>query len=195
MLYYDGCNMSGEWGLLGTQCTLGYLISTIIYPRSGNLVALAKDTESSASALPTVGLVLLTLVHALFLTAHDHRLQFPLYNKNQPLQPVQKRSSRYLNMNAPQAVAVAAVVADSEDDSEDDEAIQRERAAELQENLQLLNQESAQGANGNGAAATGLGGGSVMEPVLGSMQSRFCRSAEGAMPQWRVWGSEAHWYR
>ncbi|KAF9955078.1 hypothetical protein BGZ72_004033 [Mortierella alpina] len=97
-------------------------------------------------------------------------------------------------MNAPQAVAAAAAVADSDDDSEDDEAIQRERAAELQENLQLLNQESAQG-SGNGAAATGSGGGSVMEPVLGSIQSRFCRSAEGAMPQWRVWGSEAHWYR
>lgn len=181
-------------GIVGNAMLRGYLISTIIYSRSGKVVVLQRYS-TICLCLSTVGLVLLTLVHALFLTAHDHRLQFPLYNKNQPLQPVQKRSSRYLNMNAPQAVATAAVVADSDDDSEDDEAIQRERAAELQENLQLLNQESAQGASGNGTGATGSGGASVMEPVLGSMQSRFCRSAEGAMPQWRVWGSEAHWYR
>ncbi|KAG9324405.1 hypothetical protein KVV02_004425 [Mortierella alpina] len=209
-----------ERGLMvGMGLLAGYRMMTLTYnheplhdarPSSGSPLSPSEGSWNPAheqvhkDVIPTLsrnawaigaGLVLLTLVHVLFLTAHDHRLQFPLYNKNQPLQPVQKRSSRYLNMNAPEAVAAAAVVADSDDDSEDDEAIQRERAAELQENLQLLNQESAQGASGNGAAATGSGGGSVMEPVLGSLQSRFCRSAEGAMPQWRVWGSEAHWYR
>ncbi|KAF9964711.1 hypothetical protein BGZ70_006063, partial [Mortierella alpina] len=209
-----------ERGLMvGMGLLAGYRMMTLKYnreplqygvPSSGSPLKLSGGSWHSAheqahkDVIPTLsknawaigaGLVLLTLVHALFLTAHDHRLQFPLYNKNQPLQPVQKRSSRYLNINAPQAVAAAAVVADSDDDSDDDEALQRERAAELQENLQLLNQESVQGASGNGAAVTGSGGGGVMEPVLGSLQSRFCQSAEGAMPQWRVWGSEAHWYR
>ncbi|KAF9108077.1 hypothetical protein BGX27_008489 [Mortierella sp. AM989] len=128
------------------------------------------------------GFILLALIHALFLFAHDKYLQFPLHNKNLPLQPLRKRSSRYLNMNAPQAVA-AAVVAESDDESEDDDALYKEIAAEIQQETQesLL--------NGNGHS------GNVVEPALGSWQSRFCRSAEIAMPQWRVWGSEAHWYR
>ncbi|KAF9180680.1 hypothetical protein BGZ51_006057, partial [Haplosporangium sp. Z 767] len=136
-----------------------------------------------------VGFILLALIHAAFLTAHDHRLQFPLH-KISPLQPRRKRSSRYLNTNAPQAVADAAVAAESEDDSEDDDALTRERAADMQQEAMLLNQENANGVNSVGAAV-----GNIKDPVLGSFHSRFCRSAEGAMPQWRVWGSEAHWYR
>ena len=132
---------------------------------------------------------MLALVHALFLTAHDRRLQFPVH-KNVPLQPLKKRSSRYLNMTAPQTVATAAAAAaDTDEESEDDEALHRERAADLYEENLLLNQESAHGMSGTG---TGAG---IMDPVFGSLQSRFCRTSEGAAPQWRVWGSEAHWYR
>jgi len=114
------------------------------------------------------------VVHALFLTAHDHRLQFPLHNKNLPLQPLQKRS-RYLNTNAAQAV----VAAESDDESEDDEALQRVLAAEIQESM----------ANENTQAP-------VDTCLLGGLQRRLGRSSDsGAVPQWRVWGSEAHWYR
>lgn len=117
--------------------------------------------------------MLLTVVHALFLTAHDHRLQFPLHNKNLPLQPLQKRS-RYLNTNAAQAV----VAAESEDESEDDETLQRALAAEIQENM----------ANENNAPGVTC--------LLSGLQRRFGRSSDaGSVPQWRVWGSEAHWYR
>jgi len=124
---------------------------------------------------------MLALVHALFLTAHDHRLQFPLHNKNLPLQPLRKRSSRYLKVSTPPAVATAAMAAESEDDSEDDEVLQRDIAAEIQQESLLQNQEAM-----NGAICT--------EPA-GKWQSRLCRSGELAIPQWRVWGSEAHWYR
>ncbi|KAG0251775.1 hypothetical protein BG011_007382, partial [Mortierella polycephala] len=136
-----------------------------------------------------VGFVLLALIHAAFLTAHDHRLQFPLH-KISPLQPRRKRSSRYLNTNALQAVADAAVAAESEDDSEDDEALTRERAADMQQEAMSLNQENASGVNSTGAAV-----GNIKDPILGSFHNRFCRSAEGSMPQWRAWGSEIHWYR
>ncbi|KAF9309475.1 hypothetical protein BG003_009709 [Podila horticola] len=119
------------------------------------------------------GFVLLTVIHALFLTAHDHRLQFPLHNKNLPLQPLQKRS-RYLNTNAAQAV----VAAESEDESEDDDTLQRVLAAEIQENMTTEN--TAPGAT----------------CLLSGLQRRFGRSSDaGSVPQWRVWGSEAHWYR
>ncbi|KAG0064861.1 hypothetical protein BGZ89_008787 [Linnemannia elongata] len=145
---------------------------------------LAKDAWALG-----VGFVVLALVHALFLTAHDRRLQFPVH-KNVPLQPLKKRSSRYLNMTAPQTVATAAAAAaDTDEESDDDEALHRERAADLHEENLLLNQESAHGTSGTG---TGAG---IMDPVFGSLQSRFCRTGEGAAPQWRVWGSEAHWYR
>ncbi|KAF9098290.1 hypothetical protein BGX23_006523 [Mortierella sp. AD031] len=149
---------------------------------------LAKDAWALGA-----GFVVLALVHALFLTAHDRRLQFPVH-KNVPLQPLKKRSSRYLNMTAPQTVAtaVAAAAVDTDDESDDDEALHRERAADLLEESMLLNQESAHGTSGTGGAGTGAG---IMDPVFGSLQSRFCRSSEGATPQWRVWGSEAHWYR
>ncbi|KAF9148940.1 hypothetical protein BG015_009294 [Linnemannia schmuckeri] len=145
---------------------------------------LAKDAWALGA-----GFVVLVLIHALFLTAHDSRLQFPVH-KNVPLQPLKKRSSRYLNMTAPQTVATAAAAAaDTDEESEDDEALYRERVADLHEENLLLNQESAHGTSGTG---TGAG---IMDPVLGSLQSRFCRTGEGAAPQWRVWGSEAHWYR
>ncbi|KAF9133942.1 hypothetical protein BGW39_008575 [Mortierella sp. 14UC] len=152
---------------------------------------LAKDAWALGA-----GFVVLALVHALFLTAHDRRLQFPIH-KNVPLQPLKKRSSRYLNMTAPPSVATAAAAAaDTDEDSEDDEALHRERAADLHEENLLLNQESAQGmgwtGSGSGGAGTGAG---IMDPVFGTLQSRFCRSGDGAAPQWRVWGSEAHWYR
>ncbi|KAG0210202.1 hypothetical protein BGX28_009507 [Mortierella sp. GBA30] len=198
-----------ERGLMvGMGLLSGYRMMTLDYNRSMEDLDQRAMASSSSSdpydashedVIPALsrsawalgaGFVVLTLVHAIFLTVHDHRLQFPLHNKTLSLQPLQKRSSRYLNMNAPQAVAAAAVVAESEDDSEDDEAIRRERAAEIQEDL-LLSQESTHGASGNGGARSG----GMLEPVLGSFHSRFCRSAEGAMPQWRVWGSEAHWYR
>ncbi|KAF8983940.1 hypothetical protein BGZ46_009177 [Entomortierella lignicola] len=91
--------------------------------------------------------------------------------------PLRKRSSRYLNTNAPQAVAAAALAAESDDESEDDDALYKEIAAEIQQDNLMQSQES------------------ITEPTLGSWQSRFCRSAEIAIPQWRVWGSEAHWYR
>ncbi|KAF9961543.1 hypothetical protein BGZ65_010520, partial [Modicella reniformis] len=129
------------------------------------------------------GFIMLALVHALFLTAHDHRLQFPIHNKNLPLQPLRKRSSRYLNMSTPQAVVTAAVAAESEEDSEDDEVLQRDIVAEIQQESLFQNQEAMQGTNGG-----------TTEPI-GSWQSRLCRSADLAIPQWRVWGSEAHWYR
>lgn len=126
---------------------------------------------------------MLALVHALFLTAHDHRLQFPIHNKNLPLQPLRKRSSRYLNMSTPQAVATAAIAAESEDDSEDDEVLQRDIAAEIQQDNLMQNQEALHGTNGGSTESAG------------SWQSRLCRSAELAIPQWRVWGSETQWYR
>jgi len=91
-------------------------------------------------------------------------------------------------MTAPPTVAAAAAAAaDTDEDSEDDEAMHRERAADLHEENLLLNQESAPGTSGTG--------GGIMDPVFGNLQSRFYRSGEGATPQWRVWGSEAHWYR
>ncbi|KAF9172462.1 hypothetical protein BGX21_005332 [Mortierella sp. AD011] len=142
--------------------------------------------KRSAWALGAV-FILLALVHALVLFAHDHQLQFPLHNKNLPLQPLRKRSSRYLNTHVPQAAAAAAVAADSEDDSEDDDALYKEIAAEIQQENLMQSMESSLNGNSNF--------GCVIEPALGSWQSRFCRSAEIAMPQWRVWGSEAHWYR
>lgn len=139
-----------------------------------------------------LGFVLLTLAHAVFLTAHDHRLQFPVH-KNQPLQPLQKRSSRYLKTTATHTSAAAAAVADSDDDSDDEDnvALQKDIAAELLQESQLNQDASGQG----GAASGSTAGTGKAEPVFGSFQSRWCRSAEGAMPQWRVWGSEAHWYR
>ncbi|KAF9906687.1 hypothetical protein EC991_000349 [Linnemannia zychae] len=153
---------------------------------------LAKDAWALGA-----GFVVLALVHALFLTAHDRRLQFPIH-KNVPLQPLKKRSSRYLNTTAPPTVAraAAAATADTDEDSEDDEAFHRERAADLHEENLLLNQESAQGMSwaGSGSGGTGTGAG-IMDPVFGTLQNRFCRSGDGAAPQWRVWGSEAHWYR
>ncbi|KAI7823822.1 hypothetical protein BC939DRAFT_156071 [Gamsiella multidivaricata] len=91
-------------------------------------------------------------------------------------------------MNGPQAIATAAVVvADSDDESEDDEAHQRDMAAEIQQENLLQNQESTHGTNGCGPVDSSNNG--------GGWQSLFCRSAESAVPQWRVWGSEAHWYR
>ncbi|KAG0273060.1 hypothetical protein BGZ95_011134, partial [Linnemannia exigua] len=152
---------------------------------------LAKDAWALGA-----GFVVLALVHALFLTAHDRRLQFPIH-KNVPLQPLKKRSSRYLNTTAPPTVATAAAAAaDTDEDSEDDEALHRERAADLHEENLLLNQESAHGTSGTGGGGTGTGtGAGIMDPVFGGLQSRFCRSGDGAAPQWRVWGSEAHWYR
>ncbi|KAF9432398.1 hypothetical protein BGZ76_010851 [Entomortierella beljakovae] len=131
------------------------------------------------------GFILLALVHALFLFAYDSKLQFPLHNKNLPLQPLRKRSSRYLNTNVPHAATATNIAAESDDDTEDDDALYKEIAAEIQqENLQYQD-----GSNGNSSP------GNMIEPPLGSWQSRFCRSAEVAMPQWRIWGSEAHWYR
>ncbi|KAG0296094.1 hypothetical protein BGZ98_001120, partial [Dissophora globulifera] len=98
------------------------------------------------------------------------------------------RSSRYLNTNAPQTIATAAAAAaESDDDSEDDEALQRDIAAEIQQESLLLSQEINQSSSGNG--------GGITEPIVGGWQSWFCSSAESAIPQWRVWGTEAHWYR
>ncbi|KAF9920310.1 hypothetical protein FBU30_009891 [Linnemannia zychae] len=152
------------------------------------MTTLAKDAWTLGA-----GFVVLVLVHALFLTAHDRRLHFPIH-KNIPLQPLKKRSSRYLNMTAPPTVATtAAVAADSDDESEDNEALQREIAADLMEENMLLYQENA-----NEACSGGIGArAGIMDPVIGSLQSRFGRSRDGngAAPQWRVWGSEAHWYR
>ncbi|KAG0050732.1 hypothetical protein BGZ83_004479 [Gryganskiella cystojenkinii] len=153
--------------------------------------ATARPVSQSCSSSHATSsrFVLLTLTHALFLTAHDHRLQFPLH-KNQPLQPLQKRSSRYLKSTASRtsAATVAAAVADSDDDSDDDDhvALRKELLQESQINPD---------ASGQGGASGSTGGAGKLEPIFGSFQSRWCRSAEGAMPQWRVWGSEAHWYR
>ncbi|KAF9427320.1 hypothetical protein BGZ94_005126 [Podila epigama] len=125
------------------------------------------------------GFVVLIIAHTLFLTAHDHLLQFPLH-KNAPLQPLRKRSSRYLNTNAAQAV----VAADSDDESDDDETLQRVVAAEIQES-KALQQDS-----NNAACPT------AATCLLNGLQRRLGRSSNtGSVPQWRVWGSEAHWYR
>ncbi|KAG0311878.1 hypothetical protein BGZ97_011578 [Linnemannia gamsii] len=174
-LSYDDRHRGGAGGARGYQNQ---------QPHHAVMPTLAKDAWALGA-----GFVVLALVHALFLTAHDRRLQFPVH-KNVPLQPLKKRSSRYLNMTAPQTVATAvAAAADTDEESEDDETLYRERAADLHEENLLLNQESAHGTSGTG---TGAG---IKDPVFGSLQSRFCRTSEGAAPQWRVWGSEAHWYR
>ncbi|KAF8932389.1 hypothetical protein EDD21DRAFT_340309 [Dissophora ornata] len=201
-----------ERGLMvGMACLAGYRMMTLDYSniqdKEGSAASTSWSDSGRQSQIPNLqqgsqhdaipglarsawilgaGFLLLALIHAFFLTAHDRHLQFPLHNKNLPLQPLRKRSSRFLNANASQAVAAAAVAAESDDDSEDDEALQRNINAELQQESLLLSQEGAQGTSGNGGMA---------EPALGSWQSRFCWSAESAVPQWRVWGSEAHWYR
>ncbi|KAF9217667.1 hypothetical protein BGZ59_001597 [Podila verticillata] len=151
-------------GVLSSQRSGGYR-----RPSLDAMPILAKSAWSLGA-----GFVLLTVVHALFLTAHDHRLQFPLHNKNLPLQPLQKRS-RYLNTNAVQAI----VAAESDDESDDDEALQRVLAAEIQESM----------ANESTQAP-------VDTCLLSGLQRRLGRSSDsGSVPQWRVWGSEAHWYR
>ncbi|KAG0037037.1 hypothetical protein BGZ82_003249, partial [Podila clonocystis] len=175
-----------ERGLMvGMGLLAGYRMMTIDYSAIKGVLNSQRSggyRRQSLDAMPILaksawslgaGFVLLTVVHALFLTAHDHRLQFPLHNKNLPLQPLQKRS-RYLNTNAAQAV----VAAESEDESEDDETLQRVLAAEIQENM--ANENTAPG----------------VTCLLSGLQRRFGRSSDaGSVPQWRVWGSEAHWYR
>lgn len=70
------------------------------------------------------------------------------------------------------------MAAESEDESEDDDTLQRVLAAEIQENMTTEN--TAPGAT----------------CLLSGLQRRFGRSSDaGSVPQWRVWGSEAHWYR
>ncbi|KAG0098264.1 hypothetical protein BGZ93_000636 [Podila epicladia] len=174
-----------ERGLMvGMGLLAGYRMMTLDYSAIKGVLSSQRGGgyRRPLDAMPTLaksawslgaGFVLLTVVHALFLTAHDHRLQFPLHNKNLPLQPLPKRS-RYLNTNAVQAV----VAAESEDESEDDETLQRALAAEIQENM----------ANENNAPGVTC--------LLSGLQRRFGRSSDaGSVPQWRVWGSEAHWYR
>ncbi|ORZ20892.1 hypothetical protein BCR41DRAFT_369494 [Lobosporangium transversale] len=146
-----------------------------------------SDLAKSAWAL-AIGFILLATIHAIFLTAHDHQLQFPLHNKNLPLQPLRKRASRQLNVNASQDI-VAAIVAESDEESEDDEAHQKDIAAVIQQENLLQSQESTRA----GISTNNTDGPHALAPV--KWQNRICRSAEIAAPQWRVWGSEANWYR
>ncbi|KAG0230465.1 hypothetical protein BGW42_000942 [Actinomortierella wolfii] len=142
-----------------------------------SLVDSGKVLVKNAFALGAA-LVLLVAIHALVLQTHDHRLEFSLHNKIMPLQPITKRSSRLFKD------------ADDDEDEDDDSDDARMTKEEWMEQEVLAQSQSGHyhpPFHNSHSQYHGTPGGDWTQARPQSWKTRSLN--------WRVFGTEPHWYR
>ncbi|KAG0269139.1 hypothetical protein DFQ27_004712 [Actinomortierella ambigua] len=156
-----------------------------VAPMAAALVSNSGKTLVKNAFALGAALLLLVAIHALVLQTHDHRIEFSLHNKILPLQPITKRSSRLFK--------------DADDDEDDDDESEDDTRMTKEE---WLEQEAlAQTQTGHHPSHL------LHPPAFHSSQSHYYGVQPGddwthARQQrttrslnWRVFGTEPHWYR